>query len=312
MNVTCFGSRGSLPSPSRKDFSTVEFGGNTNSYYLEVGPFKILLGCGTGVSVLSDSMMKTWVSQNRTPQCYLVWLSHYHWDHIQGLPFCVPFFIGGNSFDIHGFRPSGFEDDSQPRTAVEMMLAHQQSNPHFPVAHGNLPSTRRYFSYNRQFSETIWYLRTPTGYQRCLMPPLKPDEALKMTTIPVNHPDGCLGVRFDYQGKSLVYCTDTEPLRYLNTNVQRLAAGVDILIMDGAYTEEQLRGACQTFGHGTPRSCVEEAMGVKAKLLIIHHHDPKHDDDKLREMEADAQRYALDLGYTGTVQMAREGTTWSV
>lgn len=58
IRVTCYGPRGSLPSPSRKGFSTVEYGGNTSCYYVEAGPFRIILDNGSGSSVLGNDLMK--------------------------------------------------------------------------------------------------------------------------------------------------------------------------------------------------------------------------------------------------------------
>lgn len=161
MKVTCYGSRGSLPSPSRPGFSTLEFGGNTNCFFIQAGPFNIIESCGSGVSVLSDRLMGEWVAGGRKPVDYIIPLSHYHWDHIQGLPFLVPAYIGTNTLHFHGFRPSGYEghdqrksDRAQPQTAVEMMLAHQQSNPHFPVAHEAMPADKHYWAHTARPSGT--------------------------------------------------------------------------------------------------------------------------------------------------------------
>ena len=310
MKVTCYGSRGSLPTPSRKNFSTVEFGGNTNCFYIEAGPHKSILDCGSGVAVLGDHLMKEWLAGHQKPMSFIVGLSHYHWDHIQGLPFCVPFFIG-NTFDIHGFRPSGHENQNMPRTAVETMLAHQQSNPHFPIAHESLPSSRRYISHDRQFSEVIYYnwdehvgsVMDNASFK------LGDPSLLRITTIPLNHPNGAIGYRLDYGGHSVAYCCDSEPFRYPNARITSICKDVDLLIMDGAYTEEQLTGNMQTFGHGSPESCVDQALECGAKHLLITHHEPKHDDKKLRHMQAEARLYAskkerkIDLG----VAFAREG-----
>ena len=316
MKVTCYGSRGSLPAPSRKGFSTTEFGGNTNCFYIEAGPFKLIESCGSGVSVLSDRVMGEWVAGERKPQSFIVLLSHYHYDHIQGVPFFAPVYIGSNTFHFHGFRPSGYEgmdqrksDHSQPQTAVEMMLAHQQSNPHFPVAHEAMPAEKKYHSHNRQFSETFWYTydRGEYNYQESFLDSLPPERILKITTIPLEHPNGCLGWRIEYMGKVVAFCYDCEPLRYANAKVTSLAKGADLMVLDGTYTETQLRGAQQGFGHGSPNSCIDQAKDAEAKMCLVHHHDPKHDDIKLGDAEIDAGFYAEKIGYAGTVRFSREG-----
>lgn len=320
MKITCYGSRGSLPAPSRPEFSTVQYGGNTNCFYIEAGPFKIIEGCGSGVAVLGDVLMKEWKETGRG-RTFIVLLNHFHWDHIQGLPFCVPFFLRSNTFHIHGFAPSGHEGD-QPRTAVEMMLAHQQSNPHFPVAHESMPAQKVYRSHNRQFSETVCYqtlYHTGTSGISMCQPPVAMDlsDAIRMrllllTTIPLQHPDGCLGYRVEYMGKVVAFCYDCEPLRFPNKAISSLAKGADLLVLDGAYTDEQLRGAQQGFGHGSPESCVEQAKDAGAKRCLIHHHDPKHDDVTLQEMENRAGAHAIVSGYAGEVAFAREGAVYTL
>jgi len=328
MKVTCYGSRGSLPAPSRKGFDTDEFGGNTNCFYVEMGPFKLIESCGSGVSVLSDRLMVEWLTNGRKGQDYIMPLSHYHWDHIQGLPFLVPAYIGGNRLHFHGFRPSGYEghdqrksDRSQPQTAVEMMLAHQQSNPHFPVAHEAMPAEKHYHAHNRQFSETFWYGYADGFLNYWEHRPQKPapwmgnlpdEDVLKITTIPLNHPDGCLGWRVEYMGKVVAFCYDCEPFRYANAKISALAKGADLMILDGAYTEDQLRGAQQGFGHGSPESCIDQAKDADAKFCLIHHHDPKHDDRKLGDAEIEAGFYAEKVGYTGTVEFSREGRVYDL
>lgn len=309
--VTCYGPRGSLPSPSTGAFATVEYGGNTSCYYVEAGPFRLILDGGSGIRVLGNDLMK----RREVGGLWLVFLSHYHWDHIQGLPFSVPLFIGANRFLFHGFTPSGHE--AGPRPVVEHMLEHQQSNPHFPVAHSAMPSNKDYVDLPRQFSKVLRYQVESDRLGASVSPTTEepgPDKpgVIKITSIPLNHPDGCLGYRIDYMGKVLVYATDNEPLRHLNAQLTKLGQGADWILLDGQYTEEQLAGPTQGFGHGTPRACVEQAKGCNAALCAIHHHDPNHDDAQVAQMEADALAYAASHGYSGTVEFAREGKVWTL
>lgn len=323
MKITCYGSRGSLPSPSRKDFSTVEFGGNTNCFYIEAGPFNILLGCGSGVSILGDDLMKRWVKADHPSQHFIVLLTHYHWDHIQGLPFCTPLYLDCNTFHFHGMHPSGYGGQDRrnldhPRTVVEMMLAHQQSNPYFPVAHESLPASKKYHSHNRQFSETFYYHNGYAGlsfhdrHPQAVGGRAPANSVLTVTTVPLQHPNGCLGWVIKYEGKKVAFCYDMEPLRFPNQKVSKLGHNADLMVLDGAYTEQQVQGMQQGFGHGSPESCIEQAKDAEALYCLVHHHDPKHDDDKLREMEANAQDYASGALYKGRIEFAREGNVYEV
>lgn len=331
MKISIYGARGSIPSPSSGDFKTDLFGGNTTCLGIEAGPFRVLLDNGSGVRQYGKDQMK----KGNIGKHFLVLISHYHWDHIQGLPFCIPYFIKGNTFHFHGHEPQGHESDRLLTSTVEGLISQQQASPHFPVAHKSLPSTRLYHSHPRLFSESFWYFVQEDGsyemvvdqamdrVKQTLPPTIKMDPTrwIKITTIPVNHPDGCLGYRIDYMGKSFAFCTDHEPARYpweaitRLTSEQRDAKGhvtqtrCDVIYLDGQYTEAQIAKGTQGFGHGTPNACVEQAIAGKIPQVLIGHHDPDHDDAKLVLMEEEASRYAKTVAeYPLEVAFAREGT----
>ena len=311
IKVTCFGSRGSLPSPSRRDFHTEEFGGNTSAYLVEAGPYTILLDAGSGILVLGNYLM----SKGFVNKEFIHLLTHYHWDHIQGLPFCVPYYIETNTFYIHGNTPAGEQDTSEVRSVVERMLAEQQTVPHFPVEHGSLPAKKKYTGHSRQFSEKFAYQAYTEKEKVCVDPiPLSELESssLLITTVPLNHPDGGLGYRIDFEGKSVAYCTDNEPLRYSNNWINKTCKNVDLLIMDGQYSEEQLKDMNQTFGHGSYLSVMEQAVDCGAKEVLIHHHDPNSSDKILSEREETAKRLLILPTYRAIedVTFAREESTW--
>lgn len=323
IKVTCYGPRGSVPAPSRKGFSTIEYGGNTSCYYVEAGPFRIILDHGSGALVLGDDIMKAGLIGKH----FIALSSHYHWDHIQGMPFCVPYFLKQNTFHIHGHEPPGHEGKKVLIDTVEGLIAEQQAAPHFPVAHHSLPSKRIYHSHPRQFSESFMYfVDEKDEYQmvvdqmvdtirETLPPSVKMDfrRWMRITTIPVSHPDGCLGFRIDYMGDSFTYCTDHEPARHTWAAINRIGKGTNFIVLDGQYNEQQLGGMTQSFGHGSPRSCVEQAVACGAKHVLIHHHDPKHDDTTVQKMEEDAIQYAKDAGTDElVVEFAREGKSWVI
>ena len=332
IKITCCGSRGSLPTPSRAgrngapDFLTMGYGGNTSCYHIEAGPFSIICDMGSGISNLSSDMFKDGRAFKKE---HIVLLSHYHWDHLQGGPFFGPFFIPSNKFHFHGFAPAGMEATVPFDRVVEHLLSEQQISPHFPVAHGSLPAKKDYHTHQRQFSESFWYYIDEQGrlefqhefsafeVDKGTLPELtkaNPKNWVKITTVPLNHPDGCLGFRVDYMGKSVVYATDNEPLRHPNAQLVKASKGASWLLLDGQYDEGRLGGMTQTFGHGSPRACVDQAAASELApdgLLVIHHHDPVHDDSKLYEMELDAFNYAAERGVPRT-SFAREGDTWVI
>jgi phosphoribosyl 1,2-cyclic phosphodiesterase len=318
MKLTCFGSRGSLPSPSieREKFYTKEFGGNTTCYFVEAGPFNIMLDLGSGGRVLGNHLVK----EKKIGKNFILLFSHYHWDHIQGIGFHVPLYIGSNTFHIHGFAPDNSRQTSYLVNVVEAALSTQQERPFFPIPHHSLPAKKKYYVHNQLFSETVFYSAEKSeDYEivkevRGLL--INPN-VIKITTIPLNHPNGCLGYRIDYLGSSLAFCTDNEPFHYLNHQINTLCKDVDFMILDGQYTEEQLKTNKQSFGHGSPKFCLEQAINCNAKNLIISHHDPENDDHFLENMENEIKNDFLNRKKNSNIKLeklefAKEGNFWEI
>ena len=333
----CWGPRGSLPSPSlagsaeNPEFLTWGYGGNTSCYHLQAGPFSVIMDMGSGIKNLGNSMFKRGIAKDRE---HIVLISHYHWDHLQGGPFFGPFFMPTNKFHFHGFAPAGKESDVPFNDTVKHLLAEQQVSPHFPIAHGSMPSKKEYHTHQRQTSESFWYYIDEAGklhFQAEYMEGVEdkgtlpatakadPTRWIKITTIPLAHPDGCLGYLVEYMGDALLYATDVEPLRHPNLAICKAVTeckavnGVKIVVLDGQYTEKKLATVTQTYGHGTPESCIDQAFACNLPedaILLIHHHDPDHDDNTLHAMEVAAVAYAQKIGLKCRIQFAREGTVW--
>jgi len=316
MKLHAFGVRGSLPSPSTKGFKTSAYGGNTTCYYLEVGPFRIILDMGSGARPLGNLLMSNGV----IGKSFIFLLTHYHSDHTQGIGFFVPLYIKANTFHIHGFTPDERRGADPIRNIVLQCLEEQQSSPYFPVPHVSLPAEKLYQAHDRMFSEVFYYLHRDGRYmyisekESAETKSADPKDVAKVTTIPLNHPNGCIGYRIDYTNKSLAFCTDSEPLAFTNDRINTLCKDVDLIVLDGQYTAKQLRGQTQTFGHGTPELCVDQAVACGAKRLLITHFDPGHDDAKLKEMEETCIAYlAKQKKKTpSSVEFAREGRTWEI
>lgn len=313
MKLYAFGVRGSLPSPSTKDFKTSDYGGNTTCYYLEAGPFRIIFDMGSGARVLGNHL----VSQGVIGKPFIFLLTHYHSDHTQGIGFFVPLYIKSNTFHIHGFTPDERRGADPLRNIVLQCLEEQQSSPYFPVPHVSLPATKHYYAHDKMFSEVFYYVHENESYRfltegEFKAAPFDAKDTVKITTIPLNHPNGCIGYKIDYEGKSTAFCTDTEPFAYTNQKINTLAKAVDILILDGQYAKEQLAGPTQDFGHGTPELCIEQAATTEAKLLVITHFDPGQNDEKLSAMEKDAKDYLKSKKFKNptSVEYAREGRSW--
>lgn len=329
IRISCFGARGSIPSPSYEGFRTDKYGGNTTCYYLEAGPFQIILDMGSGARILGDFLTKKYDMFNPkyTGKEFIFFLSHYHHDHVEGIPFHAPFYNGKNRYRIHGMVPRQEKNSkSFVENKVLEMLEKNQQTPFFPVPLRELPAGKSYVAHSPMFHERFVYRYDDEENEYTMEIVDNNSEfnsadpnCLGLTTIPLNHPDGAIGFRLDYLGESIACLSDNENYVYPNANFQVLAKDVDLVIMDGQYTEAELSGHAQGFGHGQPELNIDEAIAMGVKKIIITHHAPDHDDGFVSEMERNAKQY-LDqkqqkLGKkckTEEIEFAREGDSWEV
>jgi phosphoribosyl 1,2-cyclic phosphodiesterase len=113
---------------------------------------------------------------------------------------------------------------------------------------------------------------------------------LTVRTAPLNHPNGATAYRIDYDGKSVVYVTDTEHIPGKpDQNILGLIEGADMVIYDSTYTEEEFPEKIG-WGHSTWNEGMRLCKAANVKQLAIFHHDPEHLDDFMDDIEAQAQK----------------------
>ena len=121
LTLTFWGTRGSIPTPGP---STVRYGGNTPCVELRTGDgWLIILDAGTGIRELGRNLLER---GNGQPIAGDIFLSHAHWDHIQGIPFFAPLFRKGNHFTIWGSRAL--------QASIGRVVRDQMSPEVFPVS----------------------------------------------------------------------------------------------------------------------------------------------------------------------------------
>ncbi len=255
LSVTFFGVRGSIPTPGA---DTVEFGGNTSCVEVVCGERRLVFDTGTGMRLLGQGCLR-----ERKRVSLDVFYSHLHWDHLQGLPFFVPLYLPGTELVLHG--PQGLRE----------ALDTQMGEPGFPVRLGSVPSQLGFDEIGDGRSVRL-------------------AEDLIVSCARLNHPGGVLGYRVEYRGHAVVYATDTEHYSCPDPKLVRLAEGADLLIYDAQYDDDEYAGksgAPRTgWGHSTFSEGVRIADAAGVKRLALYHHDPGHSDEKLRAIEAAAQR----------------------
>jgi len=267
--VRFWGVRGSIAAPGP---STARYGGNTSSLELRCGDRLLLLDAGTGIRYLGGKLVGS------APIDADILFTHTHFDHVCGLPFFKPFFQPENSFRLWAGHLG--TDLTLQRVLREFMMA-----PLFPVP----PEV---------FKARIEYRDFKAGEAV----PLARAHGITVRTAALNHPDGATGYRIEYAGKSVCYITDTEHVPGApDRNVLGLIEGADIVIYDCMYTDEEYARSYVGWGHSTWQEAVRLCKAARVKKLVVFHHDPDHDDDR---MDAIGREVAAALP---GAEVAREG-----
>ena len=281
ISVRFWGVRGSIPTASRE---TVGYGGNTPCVEVRVSGVEeiFILDGGTGLRELGRSLRRP----GSTIHGYLCF-THFHWDHIQGLPFFEPANTEGNAFTLVG--------PAQPTANLLQILAGQMASVYFPVG-------------LEQFRAQMGFEEIDEGTYRL--------GGVQFDTLSSLHPGRALIYRLSHGGKRVVYATDNElPLGWKEAGGEvarqadrfiRFFADADLLIHDAQYTPEEL-ALRRGWGHSAWTDVLDLALAAGVKQLILFHHDPDHSDSFLDGIRVALLERMAAMGTTITCELAREG-----
>lgn len=288
--VRFWGVRGSIPTPGPR---TRRYGGNTSCVEVRVGDTLMVFDAGTGMRELGVHLLK---ARQKELTVHL-FLSHPHWDHIQGFPFFGPAYVNTTTMYVYG--PKGDDKNYQ-------LLSGQMANAYFPVRFADLGANI--------------VARSFTGNT------VKAGE-VKVKSFGQKHPGGSVGFRVEHGDKSVVFATDSEldqlltdpdivkrepeSLRELPDDLVAAVKGADLLIADAQYTDSEYT---QKVGWGHPRATTVVDLAVQAQVrqLALSHHDPMHSDRDVDLMVLECQERAESHGVELEVFGAREGITLKV
>jgi phosphoribosyl 1,2-cyclic phosphodiesterase len=242
IQLTFWGVRGSVATP---DPANLGYGGNTSCIEIRTREGeRVIIDAGTGIRNLG----RQWIGDAN------LFLTHFHWDHIQGIPFFAPLFRAGNKVRFHSF-PS--EDQIRER------LERQMSSPFFTLDFSAAAAAREFLQVE---SAGVRY------------------GDLSVTPFPLNHPQGAYGYRLEAHGAALVIATDVEHGHLkLDKLLRERSEGADVLVYDAQYTAAEYASR-QGWGHSTCVEAARVASDARVKRLVLFHHDPTHEDAKIDQI----------------------------
>ncbi len=279
-----WGTRGSYPTPGKH---TIHYGGNTTCVELQVGRYPLIIDAGTGIINLGHELVRRARRDGGLePIIATILLTHTHHDHTQGFPFFAPAHIGSSILHILG--PSTFE------RGLEEALNHTMMPPNFPLSLHEMPSLKivrtLIGSEVLMLDQEQGSLRVYDGFHDRIEPPSDQTVCVRILKSYAHPRTGVYIYRVEWRDKSVVFASDTEG--YVNTDrrLANFARDTDLLIHDAQYAQQDYMAGRQGWGHSTPQMACAVARMCGAKRLVLFHHEPGYNDEKIAQLEQEARQ----------------------
>jgi phosphoribosyl 1,2-cyclic phosphodiesterase len=237
-------------------FGTV--GGNSPCVSVSFGSPNecIVFDCGSGIREMGISLG---TDKHKTGQ-YHIFFSHFHWDHIQGLPFFGP-----------AYDPAVKIDYYSPLADIKGILSGQMVGPYFPIPFDNMTARKKFHKLDNEINIS----------------------ERKISFIKMNHPGDSYAYCVNENGKRFIYATDTEltaPDFIKNEKNTSFFQGADMIVIDCQYTLGEAIDK-YNWGHSAFSLAVDFAANWKIKHMVMFHHDPTYNDHKLYSILQSARWY---------------------
>lgn len=247
-------------------------GYGTGTTCIEVRSLKtqLIIDGGTGIRALSEKIMSGTYVPVKGP--FHIYMTHFHWDHVMGLPFFTPHFISGTQIHYYGVQKD-----------IEALIRGVFKKPYFPVPFEQLVSKIHFH----------------------ILEPRKPFKINDMTITPylLDHPDACWGLRVESHGKVYSHCVDTEGTRVSREDLGDdlpLYQKSDLMYFDAQYTFPELAEKAN-WGHSAAQIGIDIAFREDIKKVLFAHHDPGATIQQVQDIKRQTSEY-----YQWRIDHARE------
>lgn len=220
----------------------------------------VIIDAGSGIRRLGNKVL----AEGRFE--YTLLFTHLHWDHVLGLPFFKPLYSPKTTLNIYGC-PFGVG-------GLDSLLEGVMSAPYFPVPYRALMSN---INHHAQCDIDVQL------------------GSMRITSIPLNHPNKGQGYKFEENGHSFVFLTDNEldfthdggrtPEEYIE-----FSRGADLLIHDAEYEPQQYEALTRGWGHSLYFDALDVAIQAGVKSFGLFHNNQERSDDQIDAMVEDCRR----------------------
>jgi len=237
------------------------YGGHTTCVEVNKGNDSLIIDGGSGLQKKAFELMSGPCGKGEGEVHIL--MTHFHWDHLIGLPFFIPIFMKGNKVNFYAVQ-------SNLGYAIRDVF----KKPFFPVEFDSLESNIRFHRLEEREPMKI------AGFD--------------VTPYQLDHPDPCWGFKIERDGYSYSHCVDTECVRASSESLGPdlpLYQNVDLMVFDAQYTIKEVTEKVN-WGHATASFGIDMALRENIKKILFVHHDPAATDSKIKETEDEVHDYS--------------------
>lgn len=233
------------------------YGGHTSCVQLTSNDKILIIDGGSGIKNFGDLI----ISDHSLDE-YHILMTHFHWDHVLGLPFFTPLYLKGKKIHFYAVQPD-----------LETNIKKVFTKPFHPVAFQDL-------------SAQIYFHQIPLR-KTCKV------NGFELSAYQLDHPDPCYGFKVVSNGRILSYCVDHEGVRKTPDQLEEdaeLFSGANTLVFDAQYSVDEIHKK-QNWGHSTAAIGLQTAFREKIEQVLFVHHDPSHQTDDLLALEYETKKF---------------------